>query len=249
MTALVDSGISEAMPLVAGDAFGLNNPEQLVRTHAALIKRIARSVFIRMSSATPVEDLTQIGSIALLEAARTFEDRGTTQFATYAGIRIRGAMIDELRRSATVSRRGLQNRRRFAAARANLTGSLGRSPTDAEMAESLQMTVADYRSALSGTQSLSFESIDSGYSEYDSSYADDTPGALDQLEKVQFRQELTRAIAELAEHQRMILQLYFIEELDLTTIGRLMNVGPARVCQLKKVALETLRRRTKDWHP
>lgn len=226
----------------------LDDSDRLVRTHTTLIKRIARSVFIRMSSSTPVEDLFQIGVIALLEAAKSFEDRGTAQFATYAGIRIRGAMIDELRRSATVSRQGLQNRRRFAAARAKLVCTLARSPTDVEMAEALAMTLGDYRAALSGTQGLSYESIDSGYSEYEPCYADDSPGAFDQLAKVEFNRTLADAITELPGHQAMILQLYFVEEFDLTTIGRLIDVGPARVCQLKKAALATLQRRMSPLH-
>lgn len=248
MNVQVNQEIGEPAARLACRQPGLDNDEQLVRTHAKLIKRIACSIFAKTSSAMPVEDLVQIGNIALLEAAATFEDRGTAQFSTYAGIRIRGAMIDELRRCATVSRQGLKNRRRFAAANAKLTCTLGRTPTDDEVARSQAMSVGDYRTAVSATQGVSYESIDSGYSEYDMSYADHTPCALEQCENSEFSRELARAIAELPSRQSMVLQLYFAEELDLATIGQLIDVGAARVCQVKKAALDTLRLRMSEWH-
>lgn len=220
---------------------------QLVRTHTAFVSRIARSVFHRMSSSTPLEDLIQIGNIALIEASRDFVDRGTARFTTYAGIRIRGAMVDELRRSATVSRLGLQNRRRLAAVRDKLSGTTGRPPTDLEMAQSQAMSLPAYRAMQATTQGFTYESIDAGYSDFDSAYADTGLDALEQLEQQQFGTAMTDAIARLPRRQATVLQLYFIDELDLAAIGRLMGVGPARVCQIKKEALETLRHHLKIW--
>src|SRR5690606_10324543 len=104
-------------------------PEALVRAHMPLVRKIAWHVHGRVASAIEIEDLVQIGMVALVEAANSFEDRGHA-FATYATLRIRGAMIDHLRRHALIRRSAMARRRELLAARQALESRLGRAPTE-----------------------------------------------------------------------------------------------------------------------
>ncbi len=219
-----------------------NTPEALIATHSPLVRRTAWHVHARMSSAIEIEDLIQTGMIALIEAARTFEDRGIA-FAPYAAMRVRGAMIDALRRDARMSRSGMANRRLLAATRMKLENQSGGSVTDGEMAAALDMDAETYHMTVASTHALRQDSIDEAYSDHDMFFADLAEGADTQLEQAQLRAVLADNIALLAEREALVLQLYFVEELNLDEIGETLGVGAARVCQIKKAALDKLRER------
>src|SRR6201999_4581929 len=116
-------------------------PETLVRSHMPLVRKIAWHVHARVASAIDIEDLAQIGMVALVESANSFEDRGHA-FATYATLRIRGAMIDHLRRHALLCRSAMARRRDLAAVRQRLEGRLGRAALEDEMAAEMNMDAA-----------------------------------------------------------------------------------------------------------
>lgn len=215
-------------------------PEALVRRHRELVRKIAWHVHSGVSTRIDLEDLVQIGLVALVEAARTFEERGAA-FAPYAAMRVRGAMIDHLRREALMSRSGMVNRRRLAASRARLESRIGHHASDFEMAQELGQSAEEYHAMVASTQALEQESIDEVY-------ADDQPWFMDlgeradsQIEREQLVAGMSAAIADLPEREAMVLQLYFVEELNLDEIGEVLNVGAARVCQIKKAALEKLK--------
>lgn len=221
---------------------GPQGPEALVRQHRELVRKIAWHVHSGVSTRIELEDLVQIGLVALVEAARTFEERGAV-FASYAAMRVRGAMIDQLRREALMSRSGMANRRRLATSRMRLESRLGRHASDVEMAEEVGLSPDEYHAMVASTHALEQESIDEVY-------ADDQPWFIDlgeradsQIEREQLTGGMTAAIAELPEREAMVLQLYFVEELNLDEIGEVLKVGAARVCQIKKAALEKLRSR------
>jgi len=216
------------------------NPTRLIAAHSALVRRIAWHVHSRMSTAIEVEDLIQIGLIALVEAAQNFEDRGLA-FAPYAQTRIRGAMVDALRRDARMGRAGMANRRYLAGIRARLEQEYMRRPNDAEMAEAAGLVPEAYYAMAASTQPVGQESIDDSYSDHDMWFAAITDGADTMLEKAQLRDALVANLARLSEREALILQLYFVEELNLDEIGETLGVGAARVCQIKKAALDKMR--------
>jgi RNA polymerase sigma factor FliA len=217
-----------------------NDTESLLTLHNALVRRIAWQVHSRMSSAIEIEDLIQIGLIALVESGRTFEDRGIA-FGPYAAVRIRGAMIDELRRTALMSRAGMANRRTLAATRARLQLLCGRDPSDAEMAATLKLDNHSYYQMVASTLALQQEPIDETYSDHDMWFADTSDSAETAMENSQLSAMLSQNIARLPEREAMVLQLYFAEEMNLDEIGETLNVGAARICQIKKTALNRLR--------
>jgi RNA polymerase sigma factor for flagellar operon FliA len=223
------------------------DPDRLVATHLGLVKKIAWHVHGRVSSAIDVEDLVQIGMVALIEAARAFEDRGQAAFATYATVRVRGAMIDQLRKGATLVRSAMRRRREWGQVRSVLEGMLGRAPTDEEMASKLGLPVAEYRTGVAAMQASHVESIDDVYSDHNDWFADDGPDAHDMLERERRHAAIAGAVALLPEREAMVLQLYFVEELNLEEIGQVLGVGAARVCQIKKAALGKLKARLGGW--
>jgi RNA polymerase sigma factor for flagellar operon FliA len=216
------------------------DPETLVRTHMGLVRKIAWHVHGRVSSTIEVEDLIQIGMIALVEAANAFEDRGHA-FSTYASMRVRGAMIDHLRRQASICRSAMSRRRELSAVRTRLENRLGRHASEAEMAQEMKLDAAAYRSLVDETQDVQHESIDEVYSEHSLWFADVEDRADEILEREQLQSQLAGAIRRLPEREALVLQLYFVEELNLEEIGETLGIGAARVCQIKKSGLDKVR--------
>jgi RNA polymerase sigma factor for flagellar operon FliA len=222
------------------------SPEALARTHMPLVRKIAWHVHGRVSSAIEVEDLIQIGMIALVEAANGYEDRGHA-FASYASMRIRGAMIDHLRRQATICRSAMARRRQFASTRTALENRLGREASEAELAAELGLDPADYRRLADETEAVRHESIDDVYSEHSMWFADVGERADQALERENLQTALSGAIRKLPEREAMVLQLYFAEEMNLEEIGQTLGIGAARVCQIKKAGLDRVREMLREW--
>jgi len=221
-------------------------PEALVRTHMPLVRRIAWHVHARVASAIDVEDLAQIGMVALVESANSFEDRGHA-FATYATLRIRGAMIDHLRRHATICRAAIQRRRELAQVRTRLESRLGRGASEAEMAEEMDLAAADYRALVDDSQAVHQESIDEVYSDHSMWFADVEERADEAIDRMRLQRAIAETVATLPEREAMVLQLYFVEEMNLEEIGQTLGVGAARICQIKKAALDRVRASLEDW--
>jgi RNA polymerase sigma factor for flagellar operon FliA len=225
------------------------DPDLLFDSHLSIVRRIALQVYWRFSSSIEVEDLIQIGRIALIEAARNFEDRGQAVFATYADLRVRGAMVDQLRKTAYIARSAMRRRREYRVVRNTLEGQLGRPPTDAEMAARVDMPLAQYRRTVSEDRDVHHYSLDDAYSDHNISFTDGRPDAYQNLEGKALRAALVAAMATLPTRDAMVLQLYFVEELGLEAIGQTLGVTPPRICQIKKRALSLVRAQLDDWVP
>jgi RNA polymerase sigma factor FliA len=214
----------------------------LIRDHMPLVRRIAWHVHGSVSSSVEVEDLVQTGLVALVEAAATFEDRGQVTFAQYLSTRIRGSMIDELRRQATITRGAMRRRREIADTESALSVKLGRPPTDEETAFQLGVPTERLRQEKDSAQPIRFEPIDGVYTDDNPWFMSDDPNPFELLEQEDLRQALIAAIGTLSEREAQVIQLYYVEELNLEEIGRVLGVGAARVCQIKKSAHDRLRK-------
>ncbi len=223
-----------------------NNPAQLVQTHMPLVRKIAWHVHGRVSNAVDIEDLVQIGMVALVEAANGYEDRGHA-FSTYAGMRVRGAMIDHLRRHAAQARSGMAKRKEIARARVVLEARLGRAASEGEMAEAMGLDATSFREMADAAEAVRHESLDEVYSDQSMWFADLEEAADEQLDRGRLGEALAGHIAELPEREAMVLQLYFVEEMNLEEIGQVLEIGSARVCQIKKAALDKLRTKLVGW--
>jgi RNA polymerase sigma factor for flagellar operon FliA len=232
-----------ATPLTYGRQSGTpRDTEALVRKHLPMVRRIAWHVHGSMSSIVEVEDLVQIGLVALVEAIAGFEDRGQVTFEQYLATRLRGSMIDELRRQATLTRGAMRRKKQYGDALATLTHELGGRPEEAQLAERLGVTPEKLRTDYATAEPVRFDPIDQVYSDEGPWFMSDEPDAFAQLAEGQLRDVLIAAIAELPEREAQVIQLYYIEELNLEEIGQVLGVGAARVCQIKRSAHDRLKR-------
>ena len=230
---------TDAQPLTYGRTGA--DVEALVRKHSQLVRRIAWHVHGSISGVCEVEDLVQIGLVALVEAIHGFEDRGAVTFEQYLATRLRGAMIDQLRRQATLTRGAMRRRKQYQETLAALTVDR-KPPTDAEVADKLGVSVEKLRADYAGAEAVRFDSIDDVYTDDGPWFMSDEPNAFEQLAETHQRDALVAAIAALPEREAQVIQLYYVEELNLEEIGHVIGVGAARVCQIKASAHARLKK-------
>ncbi|MFW5824910.1 MAG: RNA polymerase sigma factor FliA [Marinobacter sp.] len=226
-----------------------DSAHQLVEQHAPLVKKIALHLMARLPDSVQLDDLIQAGMVGLLEAAAKYQpDRGAS-FETYAGIRIRGAIVDEVRKGDWVPRSVHRNARRVAAAIKVVEDREGREAQDQEVAEELGMALSDYHACLSDASSGRLFSLDelneSGELPIQEQEASDNP--LDDVASSAFRHNLATAIGDLPEREKLVLSLYYQEELNLKEIGAVLGVSESRVSQIHSQAALRLRGRLSEW--
>jgi RNA polymerase sigma factor FliA len=215
--------------------------EAIVRQYLPLVRRLAWHVHGSMSTIVDIEDLVQIGLVALVEAVGQPHERGPA-FTAYLSTRLRGAMIDELRRQATSTRGAMRRRRAYTDAVKRLTSASGTSPTEAALAADLGVTIDKLRSDYATAEAVRFDSIDDLYADDLPWFADDSPDAFEQLAESDLRDTLVEAIAALPEREAQVVQMYYVEEMNLEEIGMVLGVGSARVCQIKAAAHARLKK-------
>ena len=213
----------------------------LVQTHTALVRRIALHMIARLPGHVQLEDLIQAGMIGLLEAANKFDANRGASFSTYAGIRIRGAMVDEIRRGDWVPRSVHRQSREIAIAINKLEARLGREPSDREIASELGMEPDRYYQALDDAAAGKLHS-------YETLLEDEQPhGRADELsrglEDDRLKASVTDAISSLTEREQLVLSLYYEEGLNLKEVGSVLNVGESRVSQIMSRAIVRIRER------
>lgn len=218
------------------------DPNRLIEENVPLVRKIAWHVAGRAPSTIEVEDLIQIGMIALIEAARRYEEQGY-QFSTYAGTRIRGAMIDHLRSQSNLCRSALDFRRDLRLAQEKLRSLLGRDPSEGELSDELGLSAEEFLARIDQAADVQMESMDEVYSEHSIWFASQEDDADTVMERSQLEVLVRDGITGLPEREQMVLQLFFIEELNLEEIGAVLDVTAARICQIKKSALDRLRKR------
>ncbi|NNG22662.1 RNA polymerase sigma factor FliA [Telluria aromaticivorans] len=232
---------------------GITDKNHLLTEHMPLVKRLAHHMKAKLPPSVEVDDLVQAGMIGLLDAINRYEDNHGAQFETYAVLRIRGAMLDELRSSDWMPRSTRQNMRKVEAAMEALQQRLGRPASESEIAKSLKMSLEDYQDILGdggGHQLLYYEDFHDddgdGSAGFLDRYAVDDADPLRALLDTDFRQAVIDAIDKLPPREKMLMGLYYEEELNLKEIGAVMGVSESRVSQLHTQAVARLRAALKE---
>lgn len=224
--------------------------DERVMQHAPLVKRIAYHLLSRLPDSVQVDDLIQAGMLGLLEAIKNYDVSQGASFETYAGIRIRGSMLDEVRRSDWTPRSVHKKSRMVADAIRTLENKTGREAKDAEVAEHLGISLDEYNHILQDSSSchiFSVEELAQAGDQYldEATSLDEEP--IDRLSRESFEQALANAIANLPERERLIISLYYDEELNLREIGEILNISESRVSQISSQAVLRLRSRLSEW--
>lgn len=223
--------------------------DDLVQQHAHLVKRIAQHLLARLPASVQIDDLIQSGMIGLLEASRKYDASKGASFETYAGIRIRGSMMDEIRRGDWVPRSVHRNSRRISEAIKTVEDRVGRDAKDAEVAEEMGVPLDEYYVSLQDSTSgklFSYEDVlESGETTVISNDVGDAP--FNGIQQHSFQQALAQAIKCLPEREQLVLSLYYDEELNLKEIGEVLSVSESRVSQIHSQAAMRLRARLSEW--
>ena len=217
---------------------------ELVSKHASLVKRIAYHLMGRMPPSVDVDDLIQSGMIGLLLAGRNYAASKGANFETYAGIRIRGAMIDEVRKSDWTPRSVHRKLREVSIAISAIENRSGVKAKDQDVADALEISIEEYMKILrdaAGSRLFSLDGLtrDDGTPSQIPRATEREP--LELLEEESRRQRLMGLIEELPERERLVMSLYYDEELNLREIGEVLGVSESRVCQIHGLALMRLR--------
>lgn len=235
---------------VYGESANDIDPTILVERYAPLVKRIAQHLMARFPASVQLDDLIQAGVIGLLEAARNYNSGKGASFETYAGIRIRGSMIDEVRKGDWAPRSVHRNARRIAKAIRSVEGRLGREATDAEVAEELEIDLDSYYAFLKDTSSSRLQSLDEIVEREDSNEEPiDTQKATpaQSIQEATLKEAVVAEIGNLPEREKLVLSLYYDDELNLKEVGEVLGVSESRVSQIHSQAMLRLRSRLSSW--
>ncbi|MEQ8408520.1 MAG: RNA polymerase sigma factor FliA [Gammaproteobacteria bacterium] len=213
--------------------------DKLFEDNVPLVKIIAHHISVRLPPDKCVDDLIQVGMIGLLEAARTYEPNQGAEFKSYASIRIRGAILDELRRETWVPRSVQQKSRRLSQAIQAAENRLGRTATDKEIAAELDVSMDEYNEIIESVAGCTVFSLDDENTFSEPSTEEDE--TFDLLQSEDVKASLAEAIGDLPEQEKMVVVLYYDYGLNLREIGEVLNVSESRVCQIHSLATSRLR--------
>ncbi|MDX1301085.1 FliA/WhiG family RNA polymerase sigma factor [Photobacterium sp.] len=213
------------------------NEDLLVRKHLILVKRVVNQLRIHANHHCSIEDMQQIGLLGLLEAARRYQNVEDPQFPSFAVCRIRGAILDELRRLDWRSRQTRQQAHELNDITRDLVKKLGRQPSEAEIINALGTDQADYYQRLNASMASEMQSLDqlleNGSDLVMSSHADS-------INHEQIKRTLAATLTKLKKREQLLLTLFYQHEMNLHEIALVLNLTPPRVCQLHKQALKQL---------
>jgi RNA polymerase sigma factor for flagellar operon FliA len=222
---------------------------ELVERYAQLVKRIAYHLAARLPDSVDVNDLIQTGMLGLLEAARRFSGQRGANFETYAGIRIRGAMLDELRRTDWTPRSVHRRTRELLEAMHKVEARTGRSAEPAEVASEMGVGLDEYFGIARDAATCHMFSVEDLAQErpddLGETSSEDTPEG--EHTDASVKDAVAEAIDQLPEREKLVMSLYYQEELNLKEIGHVLEVSESRVCQLHGQALVRIRSRLSDW--
>ena len=214
-----------------------------------LVKYIAGRLAIGLPRSVEMDDLINAGVVGLIEAYNNFDIGKGVKFETYASLRIRGSILDELRGLDWVPRSTRARSREVERAISKLESKLGRSPTEPELADELDVTLGEYyqiiddvsSAALLSLDEMSFGDDDRPVPLIDTLCSQNQPSALVNLERLEMRDLLADSLGQISEQERLVVALYYYEELTLKEIGQVLELSESRVSQLHTKAVLGLR--------
>jgi len=230
---------------------GKLSADDLVEQYAPLVKKVALHLLARLPSGTELDDLIQVGLMALLEAARNYSPAKGASFETYARIRLRGAMLDEVRSTDWVPRSVYKKQRDLVSATQSVENSTGHEASAGDVAEEMGVGLHEYHDILTDASKAKFFSLNQMMD--DTEFDPEAPSGKQenpthQLQKAEFFASVANAIKELPEREALVMSLYYVEELNLKEVGEVLGVSESRVSQIHSQAVVRLRARLgEEW--
>ena len=213
----------------------------LIENNMGLVRKIAWHMHGRVKSAVEIEDLIQIGMYGLVTAAQNYVVKEGVSFASYAGIRIRGEIVDHLRRNSNLCRTTIQMQQKYNASFEKLSRQLQREPKNIEIAKDMALEESELDNWEQAFAANTHQSLDSVYDEFSIWFASNDQSPEDELSDTELRENLVEALKTLPEREAMLVQLYYVEELNVYEIAEVLEITTGRVSQIKKSAISRLR--------
>ena len=220
---------------------GTKDINALIENNMGLVRKIAWHMHGRVKSAIEIEDLIQIGMYGLVTAAQNYVVKEGVSFASYAGIRIRGEIVDHLRRNSNLCRTTIQMQQKYNASFEKLSRQLQREPKNSEIAKDMGLEASELDNWEQAFAANTHQSLDNVYDEFSIWFASNDQSPEDELSDTELRENLVEALKTLPEREAMLVQLYYVEELNVYEIAEVLEITTGRVSQIKKSAISRLR--------
>ena len=201
----------------------------LIENNMGLVRKIAWHMYGRVKSAVEIEDLIQIGMYGLVTAAQNYVVKEGVSFASYAGIRIRGEIVDHLRRNSNLCRTTIQMQQKYNASFEKLSRQLQREPKNSEIAKDMGLEASELDNWEQAFAANTHQSLDSVYDEFSIWFASNDQSPEDELSDTELKENLVEALKTLPEREAMLVQLYYVEELNVYEIAEDMDITTGRV--------------------
>ncbi|HZQ62036.1 MAG TPA: RNA polymerase sigma factor FliA [Casimicrobiaceae bacterium] len=226
--------------------------DKRIAEFAPLVRRMAHHLAAKLPPSVEIDDIIQAGMIGLMDAAARFQEGQGAQFETFATQRIRGSMLDELRQNDWLPRSARKSLRRIEAAVHKLEQRLGRSPNEKEIAAELGESLESYQALLQEARGCELLHLEDFGRDDDDDYLDrhcpdQRSNPLELFHDARFRGALVKAIEALPEREKLLMGLYYEQDLNFKEIAAVLEVSESRVCQLHSQAVARLRARLRDW--
>tara|TARA_B100000524_G_C23565719_1_gene339981 strand:- start:140 stop:838 length:699 start_codon:yes stop_codon:yes gene_type:complete len=214
---------------------------QLIEGNLDLVKKIAWQIFGRVQKVVEIEDLIQQGMEGLVSAAQKYSPKEGVNFQQYAQLRIRGSIIDFLRKNSNLCRTTIKKKQEFERCKVQLQKELGREPGNHEIIEKLGITDDEFNYWEKAFEANTLQSLDQAYDEYSILYASSSTDPEMSLQDKQLKEQIKKALSVLNQREAMVAQLYYVEELNIYEISEILEISTGRISQIKKVIIEKLR--------
>ena len=215
--------------------------ENLVKDNVNLVKKIAWHLHGRVSAIIEIEDLIQIGMLGLINAAQNYTPQNDASFSSYANIRIKGEILDYLRKNSNLCRTTIKMKKISEKASLSLRHKFGREPNNTEIAKEIGMTSEKYYEWTQAFEANVIRSLDDSYDEYSQWFVAKDMNPEENMNHQELKNLLKASLAKLEGKEALIIQLYFVEELNIYEIAEVMSVSTGRVSQIKTSAIKRIR--------
>ena len=215
--------------------------EDLIKNNHKLVKKIAWHLHGRVQSIIDIEDLIQIGMLGLISAAQNYTPMKDASFSSYASLRIRGEIVDYLRKNSNLCRSTIKMKKMTENAIENLNKKFGREPDTIEISQELNIDHGKYLEWEAAFQASTMKNIDDIYDEFSFWFASKEDNPEQNINNKELKQILKNALSSLDEKQAMLIQLYYVEELNIYEIADILNISTGRVSQIKSSVLKIIR--------
>ena len=220
--------------------------ETLIKSCLNLVKKIAWHYHGRVKNIIEIDDLIQIGMLGLVTAADNFIEKPGVTFSSYARIRIKGEIVDFLRKNSNLCRSTIINKQRYDKIFENLQKKLNREPQNNELVEELNIDINELHKWKEAFAANKLESIDAVYDEFSIWFLSKENDPEEKFNELELRNALLNALKKLEKIEALIIQLYYVEELNVYEIAKILELTNGRISQIKSLAIKKLRNEIKN---